>query len=170
MADTLKWRVAAILILALILNLNGVKASEEVMKKMSKTFFKVMDECKKELSISNDMVQSLVKFWGEGSDHEDRELGCMILCMAHKQDLLHYEQYRLHHQNAYQFAKDHGADEATAKQIMTIVHECEEKFATNEDHCARAMEVSRCFRDHMHRLQWAPSVDVLVGEILVEMA
>nr|ALC76549.1 pheromone binding protein 5 [Conogethes punctiferalis] len=167
MAAIFKWRLVAILVLGLAVNVR-VKASQEVMKKMSATFFKLLEECKKELSVTDDMIQGLVRFWLEDSALGERELGCVIICMAEKQDLVVTEDYRMHHENAYNFAKNHGADDAMATAIVKVIHTCEEQFTSNPDHCARVMEVSKCFRDEIHRLKWAPSIELLIGEMLGE--
>nr|ALT31680.1 pheromone-binding protein 5 [Cnaphalocrocis medinalis] len=168
MDGNVKWRLAAILVLILAANVDRVKSSQEVMKKMSTTFFKLLDECKKELSVSDDLIQGLVRFWREDADLGARELGCVIMCIASKQDLVILEDYKMHHENAYNFARDHGADDETAKAIVKIVHDCEKNFDSNPDHCSRVMEVAKCFRDEIHKLKWAPSVEVLIGELMSE--
>nr|BBB15990.1 pheromone binding protein-D [Ostrinia latipennis] len=168
MAGATKWRLSAILVICLVVNLNTVMSSEEVMTKMGVTFFNVLEECKKELQVTTNINHGLVKFWSQGAA-PDRELGCVFLCMAHKKDLLE-EQKRLHHENAHQFAKGHGADDDKATEIVGLLHECEQQFITITDDCSRALEVARCFQAHMQRLQWAPSMEVMVEEILAGMA
>nr|ANA06563.1 pheromone-binding protein 2 [Maruca vitrata]QDA95452.1 pheromone binding protein 3 [Maruca vitrata]QDA95453.1 pheromone binding protein 3 [Maruca vitrata]QDA95455.1 pheromone binding protein 3 [Maruca vitrata]QDA95456.1 pheromone binding protein 3 [Maruca vitrata] len=166
MVEIVKWRLATILVFCLLAN---GKASQEVMTKMSATFFKLLEECKKEASVTDDLIQGLVKFWNEDSELGARELGCVIICMATKHDLVDADEFRMHHENAYNFAKDHGADDEMAKSVVKSIHGCEEQFVGNPDHCARVMDVTRCFRGEMHRLKWAPPVEVLMGEMLAEV-
>nr|QIJ45732.1 phenomenon binding protein [Glyphodes pyloalis] len=163
-----KWKLATILVLGLAVDMR-VKASQDVMTKMSSTFFKLLQECKKELSVSDEMIQGLIRFWQEDSDLGSRELGCVIICIASKHDLVATDDYTMHHENAYNFAKDHGADEDMAKAIVKIVHDCEGQFSENPDHCSRVLEVSKCFRNEIHKLKWAPPVEVLIEEILSEV-
>ena len=56
-----------------------------------------------------------------------------------------------------------------AKELVTTVHECEQKHEMEEDPCLRALEIAKCFRGAMHEINWAPKVDVVITEILTEV-
>lgn len=57
-------------------------------------------------------------------------------------------------------------DEDTAKQLVTLCHECEKASEGVEDHCARVLEMAKCFRTKIHALKWAPSMAVVMEELM----
>ena len=59
-----------------------------------------------------------------------------------------------------------STDEAVAKQLVGILHGCETQHQGIEDPCAMALEVAKCFRTKMHELNWAPSMEVAIEEIM----
>ncbi|CAD0202890.1 unnamed protein product [Chrysodeixis includens] len=162
MADS-KWRFVSLLCVALMAN--GVMSSKELLSKMSTGFNKVVDGCKSELKVGDHIMQDMYNFWREEYELVNRELGCMILCMAGKLGLLGDDQ-KLHHVNAADFAKSHGADDDTAKQLVTIIHDCEKANEALDEACSRALEVSKCFKTKIHELNWAPSFEVMMQEVM----
>lgn len=57
-------------------------------------------------------------------------------------------------------------DDSTAKQLVTIIHDCEKASDAVEEACSRTLEVSKCFRTKIHELQWAPSFEVMMQELM----
>lgn len=53
-------------------------------------------------------MQDFYNFWREEFDLVNTEMGCAIMCMAAKFDLI-TDDSKLHHGNAHEFAKTHGA-------------------------------------------------------------
>lgn len=51
MADTMKWRVFMVCVLALVLKVEKVTSSQEILKKMTIGFSKVLEQCKNEVRI-----------------------------------------------------------------------------------------------------------------------
>ncbi|RVE52917.1 hypothetical protein evm_002394 [Chilo suppressalis] len=149
---------------------SDVESSQELIKKMSISFLKVLQECKLELSVPEEVLQSLMTFWNQDTDLSHRELGCVILCVVSKLDLIELETYKLHPDNANDYVKKHGADDETASQIMNILRGCEIKNEAISDHCDRVREIAKCFHGHMHELKWAPNMEVIINELVATKA
>nr|AWT50453.1 pheromone-binding protein 3 [Carposina sasakii] len=145
-----------------------VDSSQETLKKITSSFMKVLEVCKEELGISENLLAGLYHFWKEEYELVSKEVGCAILCMSHKLNLLD-ESGKLHHGNAQEFAEQHGAADSTAKQLVSMIHSCEENQEALEDQCLRALEVAKCFRTRIHELDWTPKMDVLVTEVLTDI-
>nr|BAF63878.1 pheromone binding protein [Ascotis selenaria cretacea] len=143
------------------------ECSQEVMHNLSKGFAEVLEDCKKQENVGDHIMQDFYNFWHEEYSLVNREMGCIILCMAGKLDLLDGD--TMHHGNAHEFAKKHGADDALAKQLVGLVHECEQASASVEERCARALETTKCFRGKIHGLKWAPSMRVVMEEVMADM-
>ncbi|KAM3959416.1 general odorant-binding protein 1-like [Aphomia sociella] len=169
MAPKSKWSVYAFYLTCFLVLVDKANSSAEVVKKLSLSFIKTLNVCKTELNVGENIIQEMQNFWREEYDLVHRDVGCMILCMASKHDLLHVEEYKLHHANAEEFAKAHGADEDTAKQLVSILHECEKENASQNDYCLRALEIAKCFRTKIHALKWAPSMEDILEEIITEV-
>ncbi|XP_075981505.1 general odorant-binding protein 1-like [Anticarsia gemmatalis] len=166
MASSTKWQVIAIVCAAI--SMQGVMTSQELMTKLTGGFAKVMDTCKTELRVGDHIIQDFYNFWKEEYELVNKDFGCMIICMAGKLDLLS-EDMKMHHGNAHAFAKAHGADDDVAKQIVSLLHGCENEPSSTEDPCMRAVEISKCFRTKIHELKWAPSMEVILGEIMTDV-
>nr|AAC05702.2 pheromone binding protein 1 precursor [Mamestra brassicae] len=158
-----KWRLSCLV--CVIFVASSVMASKELITKMSSGFTKVVDQCKNELNVGEHIMQDMYNFWREEYELLNRDLGCMVMCMANKLDLIGEDQ-KMHHGKAADFAKSHGADDDQAKQLVGIVHDCENTHQGVEDACSRALEVAKCFRSKMHELKWAPSMEVIMEEIM----
>lgn len=57
-------------------------------------------------------------------------------------------------------------DEETAKQLVVLCHECEKTHEAIEEPCSRILEVAKCFRTKIHELKWAPSMSVVMEEMM----
>lgn len=60
------------------------------------------------MDIPETVIQDFYNFWKEGYELTNRQMGCAILCMSSKLELIDGEM-NLHHGNAQEFAKKHGA-------------------------------------------------------------
>nr|AAS49922.1 pheromone binding protein 1 precursor [Sesamia nonagrioides] len=162
MADSRWWFASFICV---IIMTSSVMSSKELVSKMSSGFSKVLDQCKAELNVGEHIMQDMYNFWREEYELVNRDLGCMVMCMASKLDLVGDDQ-KMHHGKAEEFAKSHGADDELAKQLVGIIHACETQHQAIEDPCSRTLEVAKCFRSKMHELKWAPPMEVAIEEIM----
>ncbi|XP_022118413.2 pheromone-binding protein 2-like [Pieris rapae] len=155
-------------ILCVLTLFSSALASQETLKNIAHSFLKVLDECKQELNLHENILLDLYHFWKEDYGLLKRDTGCAIMCMSQKLQLVDTSG-NLHHGNAQEFAVTHGADEEVAQKLVNMVHECEKQHQVKEDLCERALEVAKCFRSGIHLLKWTPTVEVLVGEVLTEV-
>ncbi|KAJ8717551.1 hypothetical protein PYW07_005481 [Mythimna separata] len=156
---------------ALVLMAVGVKEiapSKDAMKYITSGFVKVLEECKHELNMNDQIMADLYHFWKLDYALLSRDTGCAIICMSKKLDLMDANG-RMHHGNAQEFALKHGAGDDVASKIVTIIHDCEKKFERDDDECLRVLEVAKCFRSGIHELDWQPKVEVIVTEVLTDM-
>ncbi|OWR47910.1 pheromone binding protein 2 [Danaus plexippus plexippus] len=145
----------------------GTLASQEIMKKLTTGFVKAMEECKAELNLGDHIIQDFMNYWREEYELLNRDTGCAIMCMASKHDLI-TEDMKIHHENAHEFAKSHGADDDLAKQLVQMIHDCEKQFTDITDDCSKTLEISKCFRTKIHELKWAPSMETILEELMTE--
>ncbi|CAG9564369.1 unnamed protein product [Danaus chrysippus] len=145
----------------------GASASQEIMKKLTTGFAKAMEECKAELNLGDHIIQDFMNYWREEYELLNRDTGCAIMCMASKHDLV-TEDMKIHHENAHEFAKSHGADDDLAKQLVQMIHDCEKQFTDITDDCSKTLEISKCFRTKIHELKWAPSMETILEELMIE--
>ncbi|CAK1550283.1 unnamed protein product [Leptosia nina] len=143
-------------------------ASRETLKSIAYSFLKVLDECKHELNLHENILVDLYHFWKEEYDELKRDTGCAIMCMSQKLELVD-RSGNLHHGNAQEFALKHGAEEEVAQKLVNMVHDCEKQHTVQDDSCLRALEVAKCFRSGIHVLKWTAPVEVMVGEVLTEV-
>ncbi|XP_046969967.1 pheromone-binding protein-like [Vanessa cardui] len=157
-------------LVALVLVALGVTeiSSNETMRNITASFVRVLDDCKKELNLSDNVLADLYYFWKQDRALAHRDTGCAIVCMSKKLNLLDTTG-KLHHGNAQEFAVRHGAGDDMATKLVTTVHECEQRHEVEEDPCVRALEVAKCFKDAMHQIDWAPKIDVIITEVLTEI-
>nr|AEZ52490.1 pheromone binding protein [Orthaga achatina] len=146
----------------------GVDSSADIIRDMTVNFGKALDTCKTELDLPESINADFNNFWKEGYELNNRLTGCAIMCLASKLDLLD-PTGSLHHGNANEFAKKHGADEAMAKQLVDLIHGCEKSAEPDKDACVTALNIAKCFKVEIHKLNWAPSMDLIVGEMLAEV-
>nr|QRF70943.1 pheromone binding protein [Semiothisa cinerearia] len=140
----------------------------DAMKLLATGFVKVLEECKKELNLDDNLISDLYHYWKLDFSLLQRETGCAIICMSKKLELLG-EDGKLHHGNAKEYAMRNGAGDELATKMISIIHGCEDKGEGIEDDCARVLEVAKCFRVGLHDLHWEPKVDVIITEVLTEI-
>ncbi|VVC97938.1 unnamed protein product [Leptidea sinapis] len=140
----------------------------ETMFAMSYSFGTKLFECLDKLNLPENILVDLYHFWKQDQELMKRDTGCAIACMSKKLDLVD-PSGKLHHGNAQEFALKHGAAAEVATKLVTMVHECEKQHEVLDDVCLRALEIAKCFRGGIHELNWAPKMEVLVGEVLTEV-
>nr|AAF06143.1 pheromone binding protein [Yponomeuta cagnagella] len=168
MALLTRWRMLALIAACLAVRLDWAMASQDIMKKLTVGFSKALDQCKTELAIQENVLQDFYNFWREDYTLVNREMGCVLMCMASKFDLI-TEDMKVHHKNAHEFAKTHGADDEMAKQLVSMIHECEKTHEGVVDDCGRVLEMAKCFKTKIHELKWAPSMEVVLEEVMTEI-
>nr|BAG71416.1 pheromone binding protein [Mythimna separata] len=147
----------------------AVECSQEIMKNLSINFAKPLEDCRKEMDLPDSVLTDFNNFWKEGYEFTNRQTGCAILCLSSKLELLDPEM-KLHHGRAQEFAQKHGADEAMAKQLVDMLHSCMQTTPDDaNDPCLKTLKVVTCFKTKIHELKWAPSMDLIVGEVLAEV-
>ncbi|XP_059047144.1 pheromone-binding protein-like [Achroia grisella] len=147
---------------------SSANASQDIMKKLTINFAKALETCKSELNLPESIYTDFYNFWKEEHEITNRLTGCAIQCLSTKLELVDVEG-NLHHGNAQEFAKKHGADESMAKQLIDIIHNCENSGPPNDDKCLKVLDVVKCFKAEIHKLNWAPSTDLVVAELLAEL-
>ncbi|KAL4704882.1 hypothetical protein ACJJTC_019460 [Scirpophaga incertulas] len=147
---------------------NRVKCSQDVMKQMTLNFAKVLDSCKKELDLPNTINKDFTNFWKEDYELTDRNTGCAIMCMSSKLELLD-PNGKLHHGNTRDFAKTHGADDSMIDELISLFHKCDEAIPEHSDSCMQVLMISKCFKAGIHDLKWAPSMELILAEVLAEV-
>ncbi|XP_034835171.1 general odorant-binding protein 1-like [Maniola hyperantus] len=162
-----RWRFLALLIFV-VNQAPRVRPSQELIKKLTTGFSKALEDCKKELGLGEHIMQDFFNYWKEDYELLNRDTGCAIMCMATKFDLI-AEDMTLHHKNAHEFAKTHGADDEVAHQLVTMLHECEKTHIAVSDSCMKTLEISKCFRTKIHGLKWAPSMEEILEELMTEV-
>nr|CAJ2313466.1 Pheromone-binding protein [Metisa plana] len=149
------------------LNFRVVDSSQELIKDLLIGFTKTLDECINEMGYPQSVKQDFYDFWKPDHEVTDNRFGCTIICISTKLDLL--DPYgRLHHGNAHDFVTKHGASDDQAKQLVSLVHECDTEHKDVSGECTRMVMVSKCFKAKIHDLDWAPSVEIILAEILAD--
>ncbi|XP_023936564.2 pheromone-binding protein-like [Bicyclus anynana] len=159
--------VPIVVFLFISISINEI-TTNETMKNITSGFLKVLDDCKHELNLSENVLADMYHFWKADHALLHRDTGCAIVCMSKKLNLLDTSG-KLHHGNAQEFAVNHGAASDMASKLVSVVHECEQKHDAEEDPCLRALEIAKCFREVMHEMNWAPRMDIIISEVLTEI-
>lgn len=60
------------------------------------------------------------------------------------------------------------AGEVLSKQMVSIIHECEQKWDSEPDHCARVLRVAECFKVECTARGIAPSMEMMMAEFIME--
>nr|QEL50338.1 pheromone binding protein 2 [Maruca vitrata]QEL50345.1 pheromone binding protein 2 [Maruca vitrata] len=145
-----------------------VESSQVLLKDMTKNFLKAYEQCQQELKLPDSTAKELMYFWKEGYEVKSREAGCTILCLSKKLEILDPEG-KLHKGKTADFIKQHGSDDETANKVIDILHTCEANVTPNEDHCLLALDVALCFKNEIHKLNWAPDPEVIFEELMAEL-
>ncbi|KAJ2948745.1 hypothetical protein O0L34_g8006 [Tuta absoluta] len=160
------WKAAVLMCLYFAI-LSKVDGSQEIMKTISMNFGKALDACKKEMDLPDSIDVDFMNFWKEGYEVTNRFTGCAIKCLSTKLEMVAPDG-TLHHGNIQEFAKTHGADDGMAKQLADLIHGCEKSTPVVEDECMMVLGVAKCFKAEIHKLNWAPNMDLVVAEVLAE--
>ncbi|GBP25924.1 Pheromone-binding protein [Eumeta japonica] len=154
-------------LLCAVLNIRTVDSSQELIKDLVIGFTKTLNECVDELGYPDSVKQDFYDFWKPDHEVTDTRFGCTVICISTKLDLL--DPYgQLHHDNAHDFVTKHGASDDQAKHLLGLLHACDKEIPESSSQCTRTMLVAKCFKKEIHDLDWAPSVEVILAEILAD--
>nr|ADT78499.1 pheromone binding protein 5 [Ostrinia nubilalis] len=152
-------------LMLVLIGVSEIEMVPEAMKQLTGGFLKVLDQCKKELNLSDGVISDLYHLWKEEYDQISRDAGCVIHCMSQKLELVGGDG-KMHHVNIKDFALKHGAGDEIATQLVTLAHECEKQKASIEDDCERTLEMSKCFRSDVKQVDWTPKMEVIITEVI----
>nr|AWV50438.1 pheromone binding protein 3 [Conopomorpha sinensis] len=145
----------------------GVQATQEMMEVLTKKYMNAISECKKEMEIADSELIEFINFWRSEEKLVNRHIGCVMMCLSTKLDLVD-PSGNLHHGNAREFGKKHGADDELITKLIDMIHSCEKAAPPNNGMCMNILNVANCFRGKIHNLKWAPDIEILIGEVLSE--
>lgn len=63
----------------------------------------------------------------------------------------------------------HLVDDSVAKQLVELLHGCESSTAQSDDDCSRVLGIAKCFKAEIHKLKWAPDMEVVMAEVLAQV-
>nr|AGJ83349.1 pheromone binding protein 1 [Dendrolimus kikuchii] len=160
MTKTYTFLAVAIVFLAID---SRVDSSQDVMKDLSVKFGESMNQCIKEMDLP-DVSADVFNYWKEDFVITRRETGCLFSCLAKKVNMQHSDGL-VHKDNTHKFAMKHGADAEMATKLVDIIHTCQNSISESDD-CLRVMGIANCFKKEVHKLDWAPSADLVTQELM----
>nr|AGJ83350.1 pheromone binding protein 1 [Dendrolimus houi] len=160
MAKAYTFLAVAIVFLAID---SRVDSSQDVMKELSVRFGESMNLCIKEMDLP-DVSADFFNYWKEDYVITRRETGCLFSCLAKKVHMQHPDGL-VHKDNTHNFATKHGADDEMAAQLVEVIHSCENSISESDD-CIRVLGIANCFKKEMHKLNWAPSAELVTQELM----
>ncbi|CAH4032465.1 general odorant-binding protein 1-like [Pieris brassicae] len=144
-----------------------VWGSADIMKDVTLGFGEALQHCREESQLTEEKLEEFFHFWRDDFKFEDRELGCAIKCMSRHFNLL-TDSHRMHHENTNKFIQSFPNGEMLSKQMVQIIHTCEQKFDSVEDHCWRILRIAECFKLACVAADIAPSMELLMAEFIME--
>nr|AHY86493.1 general odorant binding protein 1 [Conopomorpha sinensis] len=144
-----------------------VTAKVEVMKDVTLGFGEALQHCREQSQLTEEMMEEFFHFWRDDFKFEHRELGCAIWCMSRHFDLL-TDSHSMHHENTDKFIKTFPNGDVLSKQMVTIIHACEQKYEEETDHCWRILRVAECFKKTCTDQGIAPTMEMLMAEFIME--
>nr|WUR05431.1 general odorant binding protein 1 [Zeuzera coffeae] len=142
-------------------------ASVDVMKDVTLGFGEALQYCREQSELTEEKMEEFFHFWRDDFKFEHRELGCAIKCMSRHFNLL-TDSHRMHHRNTDAFIKSFPNGEMLSKQMVEIIHGCEQKHDTEPDHCWRILRVAECFKGECTERGIAPTMEMLMAEFIME--
>nr|AMP46760.1 general odorant-binding protein 1 [Leguminivora glycinivorella] len=142
-------------------------ATVEVMKDVTLGFGEALQHCRETSQLTEEKMEEFFQFWRDEFKFEHRELGCAIQCMSRHFNLL-TDSSRMHHENTDKFIKSFPNGEVLARQMVKLIHSCEQQFDHEEDHCWRILKVAECFKIGCQAQGIAPSMEMIMAEFIME--
>ncbi|XP_063366572.1 general odorant-binding protein 1-like [Cydia amplana] len=142
-------------------------ATVEVMKDVTLGFGEALKQCRESSGLTEEKMEEFFHFWRDDFKFEHRELGCAIQCMSRHFNLL-TDGERMHHENTDKFIKSFPNGEVLSKQMVALIHSCEQKFDDMEDHCWRILRIAECFKSSCQERGIAPSMEMMMAEFIME--
>lgn len=56
-----------------------------------------------------------------------------------------------------------------ARQVVTMIHDCEKSVPPQNDDCLFVLDIAKCFKVKIHALNWAPSMELVLEEVMTEI-
>nr|QLI62030.1 general odorant-binding protein 1 [Streltzoviella insularis] len=147
--------------------LAGSLATVEVMKDVTLGFGEALKYCREESQLSEEQMEEFFHFWRDDFKFNLREIGCAIRCMSHHFNLL-TDSHRMHHDNTDKFIKSFPNGELLSQKMVTLIHECEKQFESEEDHCWRILRIAECFKTGCKQQGIAPTMEMIMAEFIME--
>nr|QOV03032.1 odorant binding protein 16 [Apocheima cinerarius] len=132
----------------------------EVMSHVTAHFGKALNECRDESGLSSEVLEEFQHFWREDFEVVHRELGCAIICMSNKFNLLQ-EDSRMHHVNMHDYVKSFPDGQVLSAKMVELIHACEQQYDTIADDCDRVVKVAACFKRDAKKEGIAPEVTMI---------
>nr|AFH02841.1 general odorant binding protein 1 [Grapholita molesta] len=143
------------------------QATQEVLKDVTLGFGEALEHCRESTGLTTEKMEEFFHFWSDDFKFELREVGCAIQCMSKYFNLL-TDGERMHHENTDKFIKSFPNGEVLAKQMVTLIHTCEQQFDDMEDHCWRILRIAGCFKTGCQERGIAPSMELIMAEFIME--
>nr|WES14255.1 general binding protein 1 [Hyphantria cunea] len=157
-----------VLLALVVLATAGVlRADVNVMKDVTLGFGEALDKCRQESQLTEDKMEEFFHFWKDDFKFEHRELGCAIQCMSRYFNLL-TDSSRIHHDNTEKFIKSFPNGEVLARQMVALIHLCEQQFDHEADHCWRILHTAECFKASCVEKDIAPTMELMLAEFIME--
>nr|AVJ51939.1 odorant binding protein 2 [Depressaria falkovitshi] len=147
-------------ILAVVAAAAGVRGDAEVMSHVTAHFGRTLEECREESGLTTDLMEEFKHFWREDFDVVHRELGCAIICMSGKFELMH-DDAKMHHQNMHDYIKSFPKGEILSAKMVEMIHNCEKKFEDITDECDRVVKTAACFKVDAKAAGIAPEMTMI---------
>uniref|UniRef100_A0A0K8TUG6 General Odorant Binding Protein n=1 Tax=Epiphyas postvittana TaxID=65032 RepID=A0A0K8TUG6_EPIPO len=147
--------------------LAAASATVDVMKDVTLGFGEALKQCRETSQLTEEKMEEFFHFWREDFKFEHRELGCAIQCMSKYFNLL-TDGERMHHENTDKFIKSFPNGEVLSKQMVALIHACEQQHDAEPDHCWRILRVAECFKEGCQQRGIAPTMEMLMAEFIME--
>nr|ACN29680.1 general odorant-binding protein 1 [Ectropis obliqua] len=145
----------------------AVVADVQVMKDVTLGFGQALEVCREESQLSQDVMEEFFHFWREDFKFESRAVGCALQCMSRHFNLL-TDSSRMHHENTHRFIESFPNGSVLAKQMVSLIHGCEQQHEAEPDHCWRILRVAECFKRRCQEAGIAPSMEIIMAEFIME--
>ncbi|KAG6450958.1 general odorant-binding protein 2 [Manduca sexta] len=153
-----------ILVVVVVFITDSVMGTAEVMSHVTAHFGKALEECREESGLPVEVMDEFKHFWREDFEVVHRELGCAIICMSNKFELLQ-DDTRIHHVNMHDYIKSFPNGQVLSEKMVQLIHNCEKQYDDIADDCDRVVKVAACFKKDAKKEGIAPEVAMIEAVI-----